>query len=226
MEKVAREGKTVIIVSHSMSTVKALCTKAILLDRGGVKCMGSVDAVISEYLHSHRADPAEKDLNDEDHENGGGKAIRVKRIKLLRAASNSFSVYWKQPISVLLEIEVLEDIEEVSFGAALRTLDGTFVFVVYNDGDGRPSWTLRRGHYAVDITVQNSLRPGLYRLHVGAYQRYARLKNLFAVDAANLEVLDFTEQGTVSSIRDPGLMGGVASTFSHTISTENDRQTR
>jgi lipopolysaccharide transport system ATP-binding protein len=224
MEKVAGEGKTVIIVSHSMSTVKALCTKAILLDRGGVKCMGSVDAVVNEYLHSHRADPLEKDLNDEDHENGGGKAIRVKRITLLRAASNSFSVYWKQPISVSLEIEVFDDIEEVSFGAGLRTLDGAFVFVVYNDGDGRPPWTLRRGHYVVEIIVQNSLRPGLYRLHVGGYQRYARFKNLFAVDAANLEVLDFTEQGAVPSIADPGLVGGVASAFAHKILTPSDGQ--
>jgi lipopolysaccharide transport system ATP-binding protein len=226
METTAREGRTVLVVSHSMSTVKALCSKALLLDRGGVKCMGSVDAVVSEYLHSHRADLAEKDLNDEDHEDGGGKVIRVKRIKLSRAASNSFSVYWKQPISVSLEIEVLDDIEEVSFGAALRTLDGAFVFVVYNDGEGRPRWTLRRGHYVVDITVQNSLRPGLYRLHVGGYQRYARLKNLFAVDAATLEVLDFTEQGAIPSIADPGLVGGVESAFSHKILTRSATQTR
>jgi lipopolysaccharide transport system ATP-binding protein len=222
MEKVACEGKTVIIVSHSMSTVKALCTKAILLDRGEVKSVGSVDAVVSEYLQSHMADSSEKDLDDEDHESGGGEAIRVKRIKLLGAASNNFSVFWKQPISVSLEIEVHEDIEDVSFGAALRTLDGTFVFVVYNDGDGQCPWSLQRGHYAVDITVQNSLRPGLYRLHVGGYQRYARLKNLFAVDAANLEVLEFTEQGTASSIRDPGLVGGVSSVFSHKILNECD----
>jgi lipopolysaccharide transport system ATP-binding protein len=223
MEKVAGEGKTVIIVSHSMSTVKALCTKAILLDRGGVRCIGLVDTVVSHYLQSHRADPSEKDLTDDDHEPDGGKAIRVRRIKLLRPASNSFSVYWKQPISLSLEIEVREHIEEVSFGAALRTLDGTFVFVVYNDGDGRPAWILRRGHYAVEITLQNSLRPGLYRLHLGGYHHYARLKNLFAVDAANLEVLDFTEQGAVSSVRDPGLVGGVESAFSHKILTESDR---
>ena len=225
MEKVAGEGKTVIIVSHSMTTVKALCTKAILLERGGVKCMGSVDTIVSEYLQSHGADSSEKDLDDQDHDIGGGKAIRVKRIKLLQAASNNFSVFWKQPISVSLEIEVLENIEEVSFGAALRTLDGTFVFVVYNDGDGRPPWTFQRGHYTVDVTMKNSLKPGLYRLHVGGYQRYARLKNLFAVDAANLEVLDFTEQGRVASIRDPGLVGEVESVFSHKVLTQYEEQT-
>jgi lipopolysaccharide transport system ATP-binding protein len=226
MEKVAGDGKTVILVSHSMSTVKALCTKAILLEQGGVKCIGSVEGVVSEYLQSRRADPSEKVLDDDDHEAGGGRAIRLKRIKLLGAASSSFSVFWKQPISVSLEIEVLEDLGEVSFGAALRTLDGTFVFVVYNDEDGRCPWSLQRGQYTVDITVQNSLRPGLYRFHVGGYQRYARLKNLFAIDAVNLEVLEFTEQGTASSIRDPGLVGGVSSVFSHKISSRCDGQNR
>ncbi len=226
MEKVAGEGKTVIIVSHSMATVKALCNQAILLDRGGIKCIGSVDRVVSQYLQSHTQGPSEKDLNDDDHDMGGGRAIRVKRIKLLNPASDSFSVYWKQPIALSLEIDVREDIEDVSFGAAVKTLDGIFVFVVYNDGDGRPSWILRRGHHAVEILLQNSLRPGLYRLHLGGYQCYARLKNLFAVDAANLEVLDFTEQGAVSSVRDPGLVGGVESAFSHRVLRESDRQSR
>lgn len=213
MERTAREGRTVLVVSHSMSTVKALCSKAILLDAGITKAMGPVDAVVADYLGAHKADPAEKFLTGQDHDSEGGKTIRVRRIKLLNGALNSFSVYWKQPISVSLEVEIMEDIEEVSFGAALRTLDGSFVFVVYNDDEGRGRWALRRGHYLVEFTVKNNLRPGLYKLHVGGYQRYARLKNLFAVDAVNLEVLDFTERGLVPSIADPGLVGGIESAF-------------
>jgi lipopolysaccharide transport system ATP-binding protein len=213
VEKIADEGKTVVVVSHNMSTVKALCSQAILLENGTIKAIGTVDAVVAEYL-SAKVDTAEKVLSNHDHDVGGGSAMRVKRIRLLNKVMNSFSVYWRQPISVSLEMEVFEPIEDVSFGAAIRLADGTFVFVTYNDDGRQPRWILEPGEYTVEFTLQNDLKPGLYTLHVGAYQRYIAVKNLFAVDAVHIEVLGFTEQGVVPSAADPGLIRGVKSTFS------------
>ncbi|MBI2988552.1 MAG: ABC transporter ATP-binding protein, partial [Deltaproteobacteria bacterium] len=214
MEEVAREGRTVVMVSHSMSTVKALCSKALLLRDGRIQALGAVDNVVAEYL-SAKVDAAEKVLTDRDHQAGGGSAMRVRRIKLLNRVMNSFSVYWQQPITVSLELEVFEPVEDVSFGAAIRMADGAFVFLVYNDDGGQPRWNLEPGLYSVDFTLQNNLKPGLYTLHVGAYQRYIALKNFFAVDAVNIEVLGFTEQGSVPPAADPGLVRGVKSTFSY-----------
>src|SRR3990167_6355368 len=91
VEKIADEGKTVVVVSHNMSTVKALCSQAILLESGTIKVVGTVDAVVAEYL-SAKVDAAEKVLSDHDHDVGGGSAIRVKRIRLLNGAMNSFRV--------------------------------------------------------------------------------------------------------------------------------------
>lgn len=213
MERNAEEGKTVLVVSHSMSTVKALCSKVILLQGGAIKAIGSVDAVVAEYL-SAKVDAAEKMISDSDHDDGGGSTMRVKCIRLINRVMNSFSVYWQQPIRVSLDLEVFGHVEEVSFGAAIRLADGTFVFVVYNDGEGQPRWTLETGAYTVEFTMQNDLKPGLYTLHVGAYQQYVAVKNLFAVDAVTIEVLGFTEQGLVPSAADPGLVRGVKSTFS------------
>ena len=47
MGDVASEGRTVLVVSHSMSTVKALCPKAILLEAGEIRMFGGADAVVS-----------------------------------------------------------------------------------------------------------------------------------------------------------------------------------
>ncbi len=214
MEKIAQEGRTVAVVSHSMSTVKALCSRAILLERGMIRAIGPVDAVVAEYLGINRVDAVEKIISDHDHDPGGGNSMRVKRIRLLNGPLDSFSVYWKQPISVALRVEVLERIEEVSFGAAIRMSDGSFVFVVYNDDEGRPRWNLEPGNHIVEFQIQNNLKPGIYTLHFGAYQQYSKLKNLFALDAVNIEVLDFTEQGSVPSSANPGLVSGVESIVS------------
>ena len=43
-------GRTVLFVSHSMTAVQRLCTRAILLSKGKVEVTGSVDEVVAAYL--------------------------------------------------------------------------------------------------------------------------------------------------------------------------------
>ena len=42
-------GLTVLIVSHSIETIKEMCTRAILLEKGQLKCLGEVDEVSRIY---------------------------------------------------------------------------------------------------------------------------------------------------------------------------------
>jgi lipopolysaccharide transport system ATP-binding protein len=51
MENVARSGRTVLFVSHNLNAVEALCTRALVLERGRVKEHGpEVRAIVSRYL--------------------------------------------------------------------------------------------------------------------------------------------------------------------------------
>jgi lipopolysaccharide transport system ATP-binding protein len=207
MEEVAGEGKTVVVVSHSMSTVKALCASAILLDCGMVEAIGPVDGVVNRYLGASRVDAADKIVRDEDHLTGVNK-IRVKRIRLLNGVNNSFSVHWRQPISVSVEIEVFEQVDEVSFGAGLKTVDGTWVLCTHHDDYGaQPRWMLEPGKYIIKFTILNDLKPGIYKLAVGAHHHHYA-KNLFHTEAINLEVLDHTEDGLTPLVYNPGLVNG------------------
>ncbi len=59
MGDVARQGRTVLFVSHNMAAIITLCTRSILLDRGGIECdCASVDAV-GRYLSFNTALSAE-----------------------------------------------------------------------------------------------------------------------------------------------------------------------
>ncbi len=49
MGSVAHEGRTVLFVSHSMDAILALCTKAVLLDRGAFQCISETQIVIDRY---------------------------------------------------------------------------------------------------------------------------------------------------------------------------------
>lgn len=44
------EGRTVLFVSHNMSSVRAICEKGILLDKGTIEMSGNISEVIDNYL--------------------------------------------------------------------------------------------------------------------------------------------------------------------------------
>lgn len=50
----AKEGRTVLFVSHNMETVQALCQRACLLESGSIVSEGSTEQVIGQYLESVR----------------------------------------------------------------------------------------------------------------------------------------------------------------------------
>jgi len=50
MEEVTSSGRTVIFVSHDMSSIKRLCTRAIYLSNGKVEFDGSPDEAVEHYL--------------------------------------------------------------------------------------------------------------------------------------------------------------------------------
>src|SRR4051794_8345233 len=52
MQDVARTGRTILFVSHAMSSVASLCTRGILLERGTITYAGDVGSTIDHYLYA------------------------------------------------------------------------------------------------------------------------------------------------------------------------------
>lgn len=64
MQDVSQQGRTVFFVSHNMSAVARLCSRAILLENGQIKQDGPVHQVISQYLQSDLGTPAAREWRD------------------------------------------------------------------------------------------------------------------------------------------------------------------
>lgn len=58
MKELTGAGRTVLFVSHSMQAVKAMCDKAMFLERGRAVHFGSVDDAATQYVRSIEADNA------------------------------------------------------------------------------------------------------------------------------------------------------------------------
>jgi lipopolysaccharide transport system ATP-binding protein len=53
MGEVAKEGRTILFVSHNMVAIQNLCNQCILLNEGKVECNGDTDTVINYYLNKN-----------------------------------------------------------------------------------------------------------------------------------------------------------------------------
>lgn len=53
-ESFKREGKTIIFVSHSMSSVKDFCDRAVLIDKGEVLALGNTERIVDKYSELNR----------------------------------------------------------------------------------------------------------------------------------------------------------------------------
>ena len=52
MGEVAKQGRSVLVVSHNMASISSLCNRAILIQRGGIIADGSVEEVVPLYLQA------------------------------------------------------------------------------------------------------------------------------------------------------------------------------
>jgi lipopolysaccharide transport system ATP-binding protein len=76
MESVAEEGRTILLVSHSMPMIQALCDRALLLREGRVVDEGQPASVVQRYLQSETS-AAMIPLADRDDRVGDGSVRLV-----------------------------------------------------------------------------------------------------------------------------------------------------
>ena len=90
MESVSKElNRTVLLVSHRMSTIQTLCDRAIIIDNGTIKTIGSAKDVVNEYMNLGKIGSGERKLDNHSKTNKpkglmpGKEPIKVYLIRVL-----------------------------------------------------------------------------------------------------------------------------------------------
>ena len=76
MEGVAKEGRTVLFVSHNMTAIMALCSRCLLIDAGQIANSGRSPDVVQSYLEMFQSMSSERDLRLRQDRRGDG-SLRV-----------------------------------------------------------------------------------------------------------------------------------------------------
>ncbi|HEX8284166.1 MAG TPA: ABC transporter ATP-binding protein [Pyrinomonadaceae bacterium] len=82
MGEVAREGRTVLFVSHNMTAVNQLCTRAVLLSGGRLALEGRTQEVVAEYFRAGSDGGGEKVWPDQKTA-PGNRRMRLRAVRLV-----------------------------------------------------------------------------------------------------------------------------------------------
>ena len=136
MGTVAREGRTVLFVSHNMTAMQSLCSRVVWLHEGRVAADGRTDLVVSDYLKTSFSALAEQSWDDIDAAPGNEK------VRLRRARVRPLDGDPTRPIDIHTPLVLEFDYWNLVPGARLNLSivvsaeDGSPIF---NTGSGRDS---------------------------------------------------------------------------------------
>jgi len=160
-------GKTIVIVSHALESVRNLCDEAALLEQGVLQKIGPTGDVIDHYLdevHANRAD------SSEDGSRFGSGEARIERVELLDEEGRAtHCVRTGESVVFRMHYRTEQPVERPVFGLAVYRTDGTHVTGPNTrDADLVPDKIEGRGH--VDFRVDRLLLlPGSYDMNVSLY---------------------------------------------------------
>jgi lipopolysaccharide transport system ATP-binding protein len=168
MRDVTGEGRTVVFVSHNMAAIRALCPRAILLDRGQMKADGPVEDVIAEYLTTDvKAD--ESGAIPDDVPRVGLGDVRLRHVELLGRDDKPLTfARLGQPVTVVIGLETARRVE-VLLEVGISSLDGTRATTAFNTDEGQPPIVLEPGRTRITVELDPFLLPGHYALDLGVH---------------------------------------------------------
>ena len=123
-----KEGRTVLYVSHNMNTIRQLCDRCVVLDKGKVIFEGNVEDSIQVYLGNVGTSPTVIDLTQKERTQKSIPGIKLEEIRILDREQ------WTLPVGETLRFSVraksTKALKDLGFRTRLFCADGTSVSVL------------------------------------------------------------------------------------------------
>ncbi|MGZ6972318.1 MAG: ABC transporter ATP-binding protein [Acidimicrobiia bacterium] len=128
-EKIAEfrnEGRSIVVVSHSLPSVRALCDEVALLEHGSVIRIGPAADVIDEYMADVFANADDPDAGG--HVRWGSKEVRIERVEVLDGAHAPLdNMHTGDTVVFRFHYTAHESVPNPVFGLAVHTVEGVHV---------------------------------------------------------------------------------------------------
>lgn len=175
------EGRTVLYVSHNMNTIRRLCDRCIVLDKGKVVFQGDVEDSIAYYMGEtnnlslmYEYDGEHKDFNTD-------MSIHIDSTKIL---DKDYPIYdFGEKMRIEINYTSKKKIDDMTFRFTLFSNDGVAVGLA----SSLPVVSTVPGKNSVIVTMNlDALAPGKYSFRIIAYSvnKYGNNQDHDVVDKA------------------------------------------
>jgi lipopolysaccharide transport system ATP-binding protein len=185
MEEVAGEGRTVLFVSHNMTTMQSLCQRAYLLEGGRIVEEGDARSVVHSYLESVSV-TASVSLSERRDRQGDG-ATRVQSISI-ESLTGALTIPVGEPIRVTLEYEGEQPLRNARLLVSIMDISRTGIYLLDSDVRGGLPEVLPACGTVVCNTGPLLASPGACYVNVWLY-RSGSLTD-FVTNASSFDVVD------------------------------------
>ena len=170
-----RAGKTIVVVSHGLGQLEALCDEVAWLERGSLLEVGEPTDVVASYLKRVNAEesarsPMATAVRPDDHEGGLQSALRVTSVQITNAEGVPLNhAETGTTFTLRVGIAMSEPLLGPNVRVALQHETGPLVAMISNHRLGF-DFGYVEGARVVEIDLlANPLLPGRYRLHVDVF---------------------------------------------------------
>jgi len=148
MGDVAKEGRTVLFVSHNMGAIRSLCERGILLSSGQIFADKTADGAVDDYLSTLSVDLTNSGeiVWNLDRAPGSG-GFHLRKIRLATVDGNAQCVFVPQlPIDVHIDYELTKPVPGMRVVLQVQTLTGEIAFTSTDQSQRQVTHYLP-GHY-------------------------------------------------------------------------------
>lgn len=159
------EGRTVLFVSHNMTSVRSLCKSGIVLENGSVSFRGTADEAVARYL-SINQDTAGVSIADRTDRFGNGR-IKVTNIVLRnRQGEEITDSFVGDYLRIEFHVESERDVDYSQMIATVKLSDsyGTESVAWVSDEMPHDFAEINCGIFSLEVPALN-MRPNVYNLN-------------------------------------------------------------
>lgn len=163
MNQISKEkNRTILYVSHNMATIRALCTRCIVLEHGKIIFDGDVEKAISLYTGNDGRSKAEITFTD-DYRKSFNYDGKVRVNKIIFSEQEELVFEYNQTIKTKLEIEAFEDLTDFYFRFPILNTDNSRIGTIHSSIIP----LLKKGRHSYNFSLSfSNLMPGTYSLWI------------------------------------------------------------
>jgi len=189
MQDVSKEhGRTVLFVSHNMTSVRNLCQKALVLNNGEADFLGEAGTAIDHYLENRYT---EKSLNKSWSEDSspGNDRIKIEAIEVSPEQGNVINI----DSGLEIKYRIKNFSENINLGTTLELINREEVVVFHRGIVLSSNKDSKKGRYEISVKIPpHLLNANTYRVQImfGENQKYL----IYKTD----DILNFDVENTMT----------------------------